>query len=47
MCGPGNRKDVLIWLASFLRDAVAQGKITQTVFDKVTRGNAARLLGLA
>jgi uncharacterized protein len=47
VCGPGNRKDVLVWLADFLQEAVARGKITQTVFEKIARGNAARLLGTA
>jgi uncharacterized protein len=47
VCAPHNRKDVLVWLASFLRQAVADGKITKAVFDKVTHANAARLLGLA
>ena len=34
-------------LAGFLRQALAGGKIAQSVFDKVTHDNAARLLGLA
>ncbi len=46
VCAPKNRQDVLVWLADFLRQALAAGKITQTVYDKVTHGNAARLLGL-
>ena len=33
-------------LATFLRDLLARGEISQTVFDKVARGNAVRVLGL-
>jgi len=46
VCAPKNRDDVLVRLATFLRESLAAGKITQEVFDKVTRLNAARLLGL-
>jgi predicted TIM-barrel fold metal-dependent hydrolase len=45
VCAPRNRNDVLVWLADFLKDALANGKITQEVFDKVAFGNAQRLLG--
>lgn len=47
VCAPSNRQDVLVWLADFLRQALAGGRIAQSVFDKVTHDNAARLLGLA
>ena len=33
-------------LAAFLRDLLAKGEISQTVFDKVARTNAIRVLGL-
>ena len=33
-------------LPQFLRDLLAEGKISQTVFDKIARLNAIRLLGL-
>ena len=46
VCAPHNRDDVLVWLAAFLRESLAAGKIGQEVFDKITRLNAARLLGL-
>jgi len=34
-------------LAGFLHDLLAAGRISQTVFDKIARDNAVRLLGLA
>lgn len=46
VCAPHNREDVLIRLARFLRDGLEKGKLSQTVFDKVTHLNAQRLLGL-
>lgn len=46
VCAPKNRSDVLVGLKNFLEDALAQGRISQTVFDKVTHRNAQRLLGL-
>jgi len=46
VCAPRNRDDVLINLKNFLEDALAQGHISQTVFDKVMYRNAERLLGL-
>ncbi len=47
VCAPRNRNDVLVNLADFLRQALETGKISQTVFDKVARENAVRLLGSA
>ena len=46
VCAPKNRNDVLINLKNFLDQSLADGKISQTVYDKVMGGNAVRLLGL-
>lgn len=46
VCAPHNRDDVLVLLATFLQESLDARRISQEVFDKVARGNAARLLGL-
>jgi predicted TIM-barrel fold metal-dependent hydrolase len=46
VCAPKNRNDVLINLKNFLDAAVEDGDISREVYDKVTGGNAVRLLGL-
>ncbi len=46
VCAPHNRADVLVYLKRFLDDALANGKLSRQAFDKVTRGNAVRLLKL-
>ena len=46
VCAPGNRDNVLVKLKRFLEDALAQNRISQQAFDKITHGNAERLLGL-
>ncbi len=42
----GQRDDRLIWLLEFLTDALARGKISQAVFDKIARKNAESVLKL-
>jgi predicted TIM-barrel fold metal-dependent hydrolase len=46
VCAPSNRNDVLIYLKNFLEKSLADGKISQAVFDKVARENAITLLNL-
>lgn len=46
VCRPQNKNDVLINLKNFLEDALAKGRISQQVFDKVTHQNAQRILKL-
>ena len=46
VCAPKNRDNVLVKLKNFLEDALAQGRISQQAFDKITYLNAERLLGL-
>ena len=46
VCRPSNRDDVLVNLKNFLEDARAQNKINQETFNKVTHGNAQRILAL-
>ncbi len=46
VCRPSNRDDVLVNLKNFLEDALAQGEISRETFDKVTHGNAQRILKL-
>ena len=46
VCAPKNRYDVLINLKNFMDEALADGNISRTVYDKVTCDNAVRLLGL-
>ncbi len=45
VCRPSNRDDVLINLKNFLEAALADGNISQEVFDKITHRNAQRILG--
>ncbi len=47
VCAPHNRDDVLIYLANFLNDAVANGNISREVYEKVAHANAEKLLGLS
>ena len=35
-----------MYVSAFLRELVEKGEISRTVFDKVARGNAVRVLGL-
>jgi hypothetical protein len=37
---------MLVYLKGFLEEGLAEGKISRTVFDKVTHRNAQRVLGL-
>ncbi len=46
VCAPKNRDDVLVNLKNFMDDALKQGNISRTVYDKVMYQNAERLLGL-
>lgn len=46
ICSPEAERQSPISLDRLLLDMVANGEITQTVFDRITRENAARLLGL-
>ena len=46
VCAPHNRNDVLIYLKRFLDDGLAAGRLSRQAFDKITRGNAERLLNL-
>ncbi len=46
VCAPKNRYDVLVHLKNFLDEALADGHISQEVYDKVMGGNAVQLLGL-
>ena len=46
VCAPHNRNDVLIYLKRFLDDGLAAGRLSRQAFDKITRGNAERLLKL-
>jgi hypothetical protein len=46
VCAPKNRDDVLVYLKNFLDEALEDGNISQTVYDKITCDNAVRLLGL-
>ncbi|HCU34416.1 MAG TPA: hypothetical protein DGT21_02910 [Armatimonadetes bacterium] len=46
VCRPQNKDDVLINLKNFLEDALAKGRISQQVFDKLTHQNAQRILKL-
>ena len=46
VCAPKNRDDVLVYLKNFLDEALENGDVSQTVYDKVTCDNAVRLLGL-
>ena len=42
----GQRDDRLVWLADFLTEGLAKGKISQEAFDKIARKNAERVLKL-
>ncbi|OGV62639.1 MAG: hypothetical protein A3K19_08630 [Lentisphaerae bacterium RIFOXYB12_FULL_65_16] len=46
VCSPANRADVLVWLKNVLDAGLAEKRISQAVYDKVTHGNAERILGL-
>jgi uncharacterized protein len=46
VCAPSNRENVLVNLANFMKQGLADGKISQEVFNKIARKNAIRLLGL-
>jgi hypothetical protein len=46
VCGPSNRKNVLVNLKSFVESALADNNISQQAFDRVTHENARRLLKL-
>ena len=41
-----HRDGLLTWVADFLTDGLAAGKISQDVFDKIAHENAERVLGL-
>ncbi len=46
ICSPEGERKNPNKLSAFLRDLLAKGEISETVFNKVARGNAVRLLGL-
>ena len=46
VCQPKNRDNVLVWLKRFMEDGLAQGKLSQAVFDKISHRNAQRILGV-
>ncbi|MBT3291325.1 MAG: amidohydrolase family protein [Victivallales bacterium] len=46
ICLPTQAGTVLVWLKQFLEEGHAAGRISDTVFAKVTHRNAQRLLGL-
>lgn len=46
ICSPEGERKCPNKLAGFLRDLLAKGEISETVFNKVARGNAIRLLGV-
>ena len=46
ICSPEGERSSHNRLAGFLRDMLAKGDITETVFNKVVRGNAERILGV-
>ena len=46
ICSPEGERERPNPLAAFLRDLFAKGEITETVFNKVGRDNAVRILGL-
>ncbi len=46
VCQPSNRDNTLINLKNFMEDALAKGKISQEVFDKISHKNAERVLKL-
>lgn len=45
ICSPENRTNPMLKLSAFLDDAMEQGKISYTAYEKICRGNALRLLG--
>ncbi len=45
ICSPVNRTNPMLKLAAFLDDAMEQGKISYEAYEKISRGNALRLLG--
>jgi predicted TIM-barrel fold metal-dependent hydrolase len=47
ICSPVNRTNPMLKLAAFLDDAMEQGKISYEAYEKISRGNALRLLGKA
>jgi uncharacterized protein len=46
ICSPRGRENVLINLANFMKQALAEGNISQEVFDKIAHRNARRILKL-
>ncbi len=44
ICAPENINNVMLKLSSFLDDAMLNGKISYAAYEKVSRGNALRLL---
>lgn len=46
ICSPEGERRNPNKLSGFLRDMLAKGEITETVFNKVARGNAIRILGV-
>ncbi|NLO06041.1 MAG: amidohydrolase family protein [candidate division WS1 bacterium] len=46
VCAPKNRDNVLVNLKRFLDQAAFEGNISREAYDKITSGNAVRLLGL-
>jgi len=46
VCQPSNRDNTLINLKNFMEDALAAGKISQEVFEKISHKNAERVLKL-
>jgi len=46
VCAPPNRENVLVNLLNFMNDALANGNISQEVYDKISHKNAERILKL-
>ena len=46
ICSPERERSNPNGLSAFLRDMLAKGEISETVFEKVARGNAMRILGV-
>jgi len=46
VCMPKNRDNVLVNLKRFMEQSLADGRISQQVFDKIARGNAEKVLKL-
>ena len=46
ICSPENAKQpIRVGLSAFLDEAMEQGKISYAAYEKISRGNALRLLG--